>query len=357
MATIVFAITEFGPGGAETQILRLSKKLVERGWDVRVLTLLQPVGFMQEANAAGIEVFSLEMTRGRATLGDFKKALDYLHLVQPHALVGFLFHANVLVALLRIFVGVSRVFISLRGEDYDPKRLLIQRTILGVGLADKLVTNSESLSKRLVQLGVDCRRVHVVPNLPPPMKFLSSRSIYEPFKWIAVGNVLPAKDYTNLLHAAKKLESSESPWVIQIVGAFYDEAERRHLLELIGVLGLAGRVELLGPRSDIEELLHTSNGYVLSSQEEGLPNALIEAMICGTPVVCTNVGGTAELVSSGQDGILVPKRDSDALAKAMEHLMMLTPNEREEMANRAYVKVTEICEPDKVIANWEALLE
>ena len=357
MKTIVFTITEFGPGGAETQILRLSQRLVARGWTVRVLSLLEPVGFLEEAEAAGIEVSSLKMTRGQARLRDFQNALEYVRRVKPHALVGFLFHANLLVSLLRLFVKVPRVIISLRGEDYDPKRLMIQRTLLRLGLADVLVTNSKRLSKRLVESGVEGRRISVVPNLPPPMKYVSSRSLTGPFRWIAVGNILPAKDYTNLLQAAKLLENSETPWSIQIAGAFYDEAERRRVEELIQVLGLKDKVELLGARSDIEELLHSANGYVLSSREEGLPNALIEAMICGTPVVCTDVGGTSELIENGRNGMLVPKENAEALAKSMKHLMTLTHSEREDLAKQAHLRVTEFCEPESVIGDWEVLIE
>ena len=357
MKTIVFAITEFGPGGAETQILRLGQRLVARGWTVRVLSLLDPVGFLEEASAAGIEVSSLKMTRGQAKLRDFQNALEYVRRVKPHALVGFLFHANLLVSLLRLFAGIPRVIISLRGEDYDPKRLMIQRTLLRLGLADALVTNSKRLSKRLVDSGVEGSRIRVVPNLPPPMKYVSSRSISGPFRWIAVGNILPAKDYSNLLHAAKLLENSEIPWSIQIAGAFYDEAERRRVEVLIQVLGLEHKVELLGARSDVEELLHSANGYVLSSREEGLPNALIEAMICGTPVVCTDVGGTSELIKSGRSGMLVPKESAEALAKSMNHLMMLTQSEREDLAKQAQMRVTEFCEPESVIGDWEVLIE
>ncbi|QED28708.1 glycosyltransferase [Microvenator marinus] len=357
MKTIVFAITEFGPGGAETQILRLGQSLVARGWKVHVLSLLEPVGFLEEANAAGIVVSSLKMTRGQPTLRDFQNALEFVRRVKPHALVGFLFHANLLVSLLRLFAGVPRVIISLRGEDYNPRRLMIQRTLLGLRLADVLVTNSKRLSKRLVESGVEGSRIHVVPNLPPPMKHLSSRNLSGAFRWIAVGNILPAKDYANLLHAAKLLESSETPWAIQIAGAFYDAAERRRVEDLIQVLGLEKGVEVLGARSDVEELMHASNGFVLSSREEGLPNALIEAMICGTPVVCTDVGGTGELVSDGLSGMLVSKENSEALATAMNHLMTLDQREREELAKRAYLKVTELCEPEKVIGTWEALIE
>jgi len=88
----------------------------------------------------------------------------------------------------------------------------------------------------------------------------------------------------------------------------------------ISALGLQGRVHLLGQRSDIPELLNAADVFVLSSDYEGNPLSVMEAMAAGKPMICTAVGGVPELVEDGC-GLLVPPQDAQALSKAMIHLL------------------------------------
>jgi glycosyltransferase involved in cell wall biosynthesis len=86
-------------------------------------------------------------------------------------------------------------------------------------------------------------------------------------------------------------------------------------------LGLQEKVRLLGGRSDVPEILNTADVFVLSSDWEGSPLSVMEAMAAGKPVICTAVGGVPELVEDGRFGLLVPQRDAEALAKAMEYML------------------------------------
>ena len=85
--------------------------------------------------------------------------------------------------------------------------------------------------------------------------------------------------------------------------------------------GCPRRVELLGARADIPELLAHSDVFVLSSRSEGFPVSVLEAMAAGLPVVATDVGGVAEAVEDGETGLLVPATDAEALARALERLL------------------------------------
>jgi glycosyltransferase involved in cell wall biosynthesis len=94
-------------------------------------------------------------------------------------------------------------------------------------------------------------------------------------------------------------------------------AEERVVASAIHDRGFGDRVVLFGAEEDVPRRLREANLFVLPSHEEGLPNAVLEAMACGLPVVGTRVGGTPELVEDGVTGTLVPPRDSAALADAM----------------------------------------
>ena len=86
-------------------------------------------------------------------------------------------------------------------------------------------------------------------------------------------------------------------------------------------LGLSEKVQFLGYQNNILEILRSMDIFILPSLWEGMPNAILEAMAAGLPVVATNVGGTPEVVVDGETGFLVPPRDPEALANAIKLLI------------------------------------
>ena len=89
--------------------------------------------------------------------------------------------------------------------------------------------------------------------------------------------------------------------------------------------GLADALHLLGPRRDIPEVLSAFDVFVLSSHDEGMSNAILEAMAMERPVVATDVGGTGEVVRHGATGYLVPAKDPDRLAQAIGEILLAPP--------------------------------
>jgi glycosyltransferase involved in cell wall biosynthesis len=90
-------------------------------------------------------------------------------------------------------------------------------------------------------------------------------------------------------------------------------------------LGLASAVHFLGPRRDVPDLLNAMDIFVLPSYSEGVSLALLEAMAAGKPVIATAVGGLPEVVTDGDNGLLIPPRDAGALAGALERLLSDPP--------------------------------
>ncbi len=103
-----------------------------------------------------------------------------------------------------------------------------------------------------------------------------------------------------------------------IIGGGRREAEMR---QMAADLGLGGRVHFLGQRQDIPNLLAALDIFVLPSHSEGVSLALLEAMAAGLPVVASNVGGLPEVVTDGENGLLIPPKDPQALSQALERLM------------------------------------
>ena len=117
-------------------------------------------------------------------------------------------------------------------------------------------------------------------------------------------------------------------------GDLQSELERQ-----IGASGLRERVHLLGLRSDVPEILNAADVFVLGSDYEGNPLAVLEAMAAGKPIVSTAVGGVPELVEGGC-GLLVPPRDAQALSKAMGY-MLESPEARKSMGEASARRAVE----------------
>jgi glycosyltransferase involved in cell wall biosynthesis len=134
----------------------------------------------------------------------------------------------------------------------------------------------------------------------------------------SVGCLAPRKDYGTQLEALSLLGRRGVEFPAVRVG---DGPERRALEDRARSLGLADRVVFLGERPDVERLLPAMDVFVLSSREEGIPNALLEAMAAGRPAVATAVGGTREVLTDGETGWLVPPAAPERLAAALEHAL------------------------------------
>lgn len=128
------------------------------------------------------------------------------------------------------------------------------------------------------------------------------------------GRLADVKDHGTLLEALRLLATDRVPFLGVIAG---DGPLKSALESRILTLGLQDRVRLLGHRPDVETVLAALDIFVLSSQSEGLPMAILEAMASGLPVISTRVGGVDEVVEEGRTGLLVEPRSPEALAKAI----------------------------------------
>jgi glycosyltransferase involved in cell wall biosynthesis len=176
----------------------------------------------------------------------------------------------------------------------------------------------------LTERGFDPRRIVQIPIGIDPDSFrpapgASSRS---PREVLCVARMEYAKGIDVLLHAWAQLMrrggGGRQNARLRLAG---DGRCRPQLERLATDLGVADRVEFLGTRDDVEELLQRSSAFVLPSRWEGMPNALLEAMACGLPCVATRVSGSEDLIVDGANGLLVTPEEPAALAEALGRVM------------------------------------
>jgi glycosyltransferase involved in cell wall biosynthesis len=192
-------------------------------------------------------------------------------------------------------------------------------------LSTHVVTNSKEIRNLLLERdGLPPQKIHVIHNGVDCNQFVRTRQnkntlfpgLKESAKLIAVvANMYNAvKGHEHLIDAARTVCREAPEATFLLIG---DGQERPRLEQQVEAAGLKKNLLFLGQRQNIPELLACCDLSVLPSQAEGLPNALLEAMAAGLPVVATQVGGIPEVIETGVTGLLVPSGDPDALAHAI----------------------------------------
>lgn len=365
-------ITGLGQGGAETQLVALSRHLASRGWRTEVVSLLPPARhaaetrrFVAELQSLGIPVWSPGITSRTAPVRGLWALLTHWRARRPDMLCTFMFHANVVGRLVGRLARVPVVVSSVRNERFGP-RWRERLEAATAGLCDVTVVNSEAVAASLAARGVVRRdRCRVIPNavdfarFPPraPATRAAMREQlglpHDAFVWLAVGRLYPHKDHAALLRAVTRLRERHPSMRLAIAG---DGPLRRVLRRQTCELSLGERVHWLGLRDDVPELLAASDAFVLPSRWEGSPNAVLEALAAAVPVTGTDVGGVRELIEDGRSGFIVPPGDVAALATAMERLMRLPAEARARMGRRGRHWVRQRHDASDVLEQWRRLL-
>jgi glycosyltransferase involved in cell wall biosynthesis len=205
---------------------------------------------------------------------------------------------------------------------YPAERLIVRRFPLAIAV-------SGPIRDTLVRWGGRPERIQVLPNGIDPAAF---RRQDDSRRWIraslgiaetdvvvgAVGRVEQEKRFDVLLEAMARLLPRRPDLRLVIVG---EGSLKARLNDQMGRLGIADRCHLVGHRHDVVNLYQAFDVFVQSSDREGSPTVVVEAMAMEVPVVATEVGGTRELVRHEVHGLLVPRRSPSALADAVEQTL------------------------------------
>jgi len=193
----------------------------------------------------------------------------------------------------------------------------------------RLIAVSEEIRRTLLSVGAKEERIQTVLNGIDPYIFHRDRTKQKVVRDSmgirdeetvigAVGRLETQKRFDILLQAFAQVRSARPQLRLFIVG---EGGERMKVEDMIARLGLKNSCNLLGHRTDIVDLHHAFDLFVQSSDYEGTPNAVLEAMAMETPIVATDVGGTPELIHHGIHGLLTPPGDPAALARAIEQAL------------------------------------
>ena len=326
MIRIAFIIDHLRVGGAQRHLLQVVRGLDRSRYAPEMWTASTDPGDLGpvfERTGVPVRTFGIDATMlsPRMLAAALRVARD-LRARGVQIAHGYLFEGNVLAALVGTLGRLPVTLVSKRSLDRYSR---IDRRVaawLSNRLADRVLVNAEAV-RTLVEEHEWCSpaRITAIPNgvdLPKPSADASAEPRSAGPVVGMVGRLSWKKGYEFAIDAAGLVRDRIPTARWDIVG---DGPLRADLEARAAGDGLGEVVRFLGQRSDVPDLMERFDCFVLSSVIEGMPNALLEAMALGRPVVTTSAGGSAEVVVDGVSGLVVPPRDARAIADAVTRVL------------------------------------
>lgn len=360
---IALVISSLDSGGAERVLSGMASYWASAGHDVALVTLSNPNSdwYKLHPKVERVGLGLLVMAGGpieaiRNNLRRVWRLRRALARFRPDVVISFIEKTNILTLLACIGLRLP-VIVS---ERADPREKPVEPVwnrlrAWTYGRADAIVIQSAALRNWAEQFS-SSRTVHVIPN---PVRRLAeterdgdSTLAKQEKTVIAMGRLTHQKGFDVLISAFVRCLERQPGWRLIILG----EGEERPQLEAqVAALGIADHVSLPGVVRNPERELRHAEFFVLSSRWEGFPNALLEAMSCGLPVVATDCPtGPADIIRDGEDGLLTPANDAVALARAMEQVMT-DKNLRLRLGRNASTVHSRFSEV-AIMSNWEMIV-
>ena len=340
----------------------MANNFVDRGHEVTIITFKNPESDFYKLRPAIRRVALARSDNSRSGIRTkIARNLDWMRTLRNHLkeqrpgiVISFMNTANILILLAACGLQIPVI----ATEHTNPKayplgfhwRVLRRLTY---PFASSLVSVSKGMNESFSWLPLSRRNV-IVNALAPefedlPIPVNSNRKT----QIVSMGRLHWEKGFDQLLSAFAKIVRQHPDWTLLILG---EGGERQKLDEQIKALGIGESVKMPGAVNNVIPFLQESSVFVLSSRYEGFGNVIIEAMASGLPVVSFSCDyGPSEIIAEGEDGVLVPAGDVDALARAIEQLIQ-NEAERKRLAENAQKSARRFY-IDNIMDQWEALIQ
>lgn len=333
---ICFLIRSLYSGGAERQLVVLSKGLVRQGHNVAIVVFYSGGELEEELEGAGVRIRSLHK-RGRWDLLPFIFRLSrVMRDENPDVLHPYLTDSNVISVVLKPFFKRVKIVWAVRSSAMDLRQynwlagLSFKASCWLSRFADAIIMNSRAGGTYHVAMGYPKEKSIVIPNGIDPQRFRpdiearvrvrSEWGVKEQQRLVGlVARLDPMKDHRNFLNAAALLMQKGKQLRFVCVGGG-PAKYRASLQEFAKTLGVVEYIRWVDTLADVSASYNALDLLVSSSAYgEGFSNVIGEAMACGVPCVVTDVGDSAWLV--GDMGEVVPPKNSPALANAIQRML------------------------------------
>ncbi len=349
MKKIVFLTGSMARGGAERVISILSKKYVESGWDVSIIMLLHSL--VEYDIDEKVKIIDISDDKKRLILEMprlMKEIKKYAIKENPDVMVAFMAQISLISGLALKGTGTKLITTERNDPERSGRNFIFEKILNNVFASSHKVVMQ---TKRVMNYFPEKVRKNSVI-IPNPIKVACEVKVDRQKRIVNVGRLSSQKNQQMLIEAFSNIQKNHPEYILDIYGKGKLEDE---LKSQIKSLGLENNVFLKGSSSRIHEDISDAEIFALSSDYEGLSNALLEAMMMGHVCVSTNCAGSDEVIENGQNGLLVDVGNAKQMEEALEKLITddelrirLGKNARES-AKAFYV--------DNVIGMWRKVIE
>jgi glycosyltransferase involved in cell wall biosynthesis len=313
---VCFLAGTLGRGGAERQLVHMLQALKNAGAQVRVLCLTKGEPLEHEILEMGVTVTWVGESRWRPTR--LYRIFQELRRYPPHVLQSSHFYTNLYVAVVAWLLGIK----SIGAIRNDLTSELKANGVMGWGqlhLPGHLIANSKLARERAITKGITPHHIHMIPNAVAVNGFRKqvNGNGSDTVRILFAGRLTEQKRVDRFLYALSKMASAHPDLDFKGIVAGGGPLQKQ-LEQMADSLSLRPRrVEFLGELSNLKTAYQQSDLMVLTSEWEGTPNVLLEAMSCALPIVATRVGGVPDIVEHNQTGLLVNPDDIDSLTQSI----------------------------------------
>lgn len=316
MRKIFFIVSSLGAGGSERVYWLLSQYFVNKHYDVYVVYLTSQEQCFSTA-IAGITFIDLGTARASRS---FFKLLKVLRDAKPFAVFSTTDHINILTAIISFFITIPHLLARVSNNPRQMKAFYGLKARLYNRLAPLLLHRYDTIICQTNEMRQVASKVYhlpaaklkVIPNpVGDPLGAGADTGIPARRQMVAVGRLRPEKGLFRLLEVVRLLPENYS---LSIAG---DGPLMEPLVNYATENNLINRVSFLGQVTDVINLIRAHQLLVATSFTEGFPNAVLEALAAGTPVVTFTVGGVDEMIRPGFNGYLVEQGNLPAFKDAI----------------------------------------
>jgi len=313
-------MTRFEPGGTERQMIELIRRLDPNRWEIHLACFEASGAWVQRATDAVVSTAEFPV-RSFKRADTLRQLWAFAEWCREHGIA--VVHTSDLYSNIFGLPGARIAGVPLRignRREVNPDKSLAQLALqrAAYACADLVVANSRAAADQLLKERVPERKIRVVPNGLDIGLFHPRPASPQPRKVVVVANLRPEKGHEVLIEAAAKVLRRFPDARFEFVGG---GPQLETLRAQCAALHVQHAVVFAGHQENVAARLAAADIFTLPSRSEAFPNAVLEAMAAGLPIVASAVGGICELLDDDRTGLLVPAGDVDALAAGLQALM------------------------------------
>ena len=344
---LTFVTSTLHAGGSERVMSLLANTFAQKGYEAEIVCINKHLVFYPIDEKVKVW-FAEDEVKSPSILKKVFWLRNHIKNDRPDVVIAFML--EVYCVTLASLIGVSVPVIS--SERIDPhffgrakgllRWLLLRRT---THLVVQTVRIKDFYSAKLQS------RTTIIPN-PVTDKVFSLTPTLKQKRIIAVGRLAYQKNYPMMFRAFAKVHHDFPDWQLVVYGNGPQKDEIRGVIER---LGMEGHIILAGKSDHVVEEMNKSSLFVMSSDYEGMSNALLEAVCVGLPVISTDVSGARDLITEGVNGYIVPVGNERALTLALSS-MLSSPEKMDEMGRQSKALAPRFRE-EQIVGQWEELIK